>query len=79
MQSIRADQRDDATKKNFWLNYWIIYGLFSFFEMFFSWFLYMIPGFTTLRFFFFVALIVPETFVCSMVYNSCVLPVVKQY
>ena len=78
LQSIRAEQRDGAEKQTFWLHYWVIFGACHIVEIFFSFLLYMIPAYQTLRFLFFVALIVPETKVCSIVYTF-VLAIMEQF
>lgn len=72
--SVKAIESKDNSDDTQWLTYWIIYGLFGFFETFIDLILYWIPFFYAIKIAFLVWCMHPTTKGATVLYTSVVRP-----
>ena len=77
--SFLALESEGADDDKQWLTYWVVFGLFNILDQFAGFILTFIPFYYFLKLIFMVWLFHPATVGATWIYNSYILPNMKQY
>ena len=77
--SFLALETEGADDDKQWLTYWVVFGLFSIVDQFAGFILTFIPFYFFIKLCFLVWLMHPSTTGATVIYNSYILPNMKQY
>jgi receptor expression-enhancing protein 5/6 len=77
--SIRALETKDPEDDKQWLTYWVVYGLFTFIDLFSGFILKYIPFYFVLKIAFLIWLFFPTFTGATLIYNKIVLKIFNKY
>ncbi len=77
--SIRALETPDPDDDKQWLTYWVVFGIFTFVDLFSGFFLKFIPFYFILKILFLIWLFLPNFKGAARVYNCLIYPLFNKY
>lgn len=77
--SIKAIESPDKEDDKQWLTYWAVFGIFHLVDLFFGWFLKMIPFYFFLKLAFLIFCFMPSVNGAAIIYEYILIKVFKQY
>ena len=77
--SLKSLQNENERDNKMWLTYWIIFSIFTIFDILFKYILFFLPIYFVLKGIFFIWLFHPRSKGASLVYDSAIRPLIKKY